>query len=46
MNERGKTIVAGKLFFLIIWGELHENYDYRTDFSFKLRITDVFEITK
>jgi hypothetical protein len=29
-------------FFLIIWGELYENYHYRADFSFKLRIIRVF----
>jgi hypothetical protein len=40
-DECGKTTVAGKLF-LIIWGELYENYHYRADFSFKLRIIMFF----
>jgi hypothetical protein len=29
--------------FLIILGELYENYHYRADFSFKLQIIKVFE---
>jgi hypothetical protein len=36
---------AGKLFSLIIWGELYENYPYGADFSFGIRIIKVFEIT-
>jgi hypothetical protein len=32
-------------FFQITLGELYENYHHRADFSFKLRIMRVFDIT-
>jgi hypothetical protein len=44
--ECRKIIVAGKLFIRIIWVEPYENYDYRADFYFKLRIIKVFKITR
>jgi hypothetical protein len=28
--------------FCIIWGDLYENYHYRADFSFELRINKFF----
>jgi hypothetical protein len=34
-----------KLSFWIIWGELYENYHYRTDFSFELQIIKSFQKT-
>jgi hypothetical protein len=36
-TTRSKLIWENYLF-QIIWGELYENYHYRTDFSFELRI--------
>jgi hypothetical protein len=44
MNE-GKWQIQKSYLFQIIWGELHENYHYSADFSFKLWIIKVFEIT-
>jgi hypothetical protein len=35
-----------KFKFCIMWGELYENSDYRTDFSFELQIIKVFEIRR
>jgi hypothetical protein len=39
-------IAVRKLFSLIIWGELYENYPYGADFSFGIQIIKVFEITR
>jgi hypothetical protein len=30
----------------IIWGEFYENYPYRADFSFELRIIKVLKISR
>jgi hypothetical protein len=38
--------ICFKLSFQFIWGELYENYHYRTDFSFELRIIKDFEIIR
>jgi hypothetical protein len=35
-----------KLSYLIIWGELYENYHCRTDFSFELQTVKVLKITR
>jgi hypothetical protein len=42
----GKQYVWGSYLFVIIWGELYENYYYRADFSFELQIIKVFEISR
>jgi hypothetical protein len=42
MNDDCRNAIdVGKLF-QIIWGELYENYHYKADFYFKLRIIMVF----
>jgi hypothetical protein len=38
-------IGAGKLF-RIVWEQLYENYQCRTDIYFELQIIKVFEITR
>jgi hypothetical protein len=47
-EQMRKNDRCGKVFcfILFIWGELYENYYYRTDFSFELLIVKVFEVTR
>jgi hypothetical protein len=41
-EECRKMIVVENLFIFELLGELYENYHYRADFAFKLRIIKVF----
>jgi hypothetical protein len=44
MISAGKRNMQESYLFLLIWGELYENYRYRADFYSKLQINKVFKI--
>jgi hypothetical protein len=43
---KNKQLMRESYLFWIIWGELYLNYHYGADFSFKLQIIKVFQITR